>query len=88
MQNKVPCHYYEQYKTLRFGGIKSKGHDSLRIMMNPELYCKPSHIRNMSQGLKLYTAAQAWAAAYLRMGVTQGFIVIELHVKCLRPWEI
>ena len=62
MQNKVPCHYYEQYKTLRFGGIKSKGHDSLRIMMNPELYCKPLPA---SQRGRVEDAITVWTAMWL-----------------------
>ena len=34
-QARIYCNYYEQYGTMKFGGIKSKGHDSLRILMEP-----------------------------------------------------
>lgn len=59
IKNGVPCHFYERYKTMCFGGIKSKGHDSLKIMLDPERYCSAivdSHRERVQDIITLWSA--------------------------------
>eukprot|EP01047_Picozoa_sp_COSAG01_P120501 COSAG01_NODE_49229_length_374_cov_0.567273_1_plen_78_part_10 len=61
---------------MRFGGIKSKGHDSYRIMADPKLYCKPlskpyrkrvEHIITLWTALWLIVSCPYLGAADCRM---------------------
>jgi hypothetical protein len=59
IKNGVPCHYFERFKTMMFGGIKSKGHDSLKIMLNPHLFCESineSHRDRIADIISLWSA--------------------------------